>query len=120
MSQAAEVVETAAAADEGTRIARQRASEGKRQEARLGLLLCAPAVLIMVAVMAYPIFYAVYLSFFRADLRTPGEREFVWLDNYITVLSSGIWWRAFWVTMFITVVGAFFQLVLGMLYRIPA
>lgn len=107
-----------AAADEGTRIARQRASEGKRAERRLGLMLCAPAVIIMTLVMAYPIFYAVFLSFFRADLRSPDEREFVGLDNYITVLSSGIWWNAFWVTMFITVVGAALQLVFGMLLAI--
>src|SRR6185312_17555160 len=38
--------------------------------------------------------------------------------NYVTVLSSPIWWRAFGVTMFITVVSASLELVLGMLLAI--
>ncbi len=112
------VAEADASVDEGTRIAQQRASEGKRAERRLGLLLCAPAVVIMLLVTAYPIFYAIFLSFFRADMRTPDDREFIWLDNYVTVLSSGIWWKAFGVTMFLTIVGATLQLVLGMMLAI--
>ncbi len=104
--------------DEGVTIAKRRASEGKRAEARLGMLLCAPAVLFMVAVAAYPIGYAVWLSLFRADLRLPGQNEFVGIDNYVTVLSSPIWWTAVWVTVFITVVSAFLELVLGMLLAI--
>ena len=101
--------------DEGVEIARRRHSEGKRAERRLGVLLCAPAVLVMLAVAAYPIVYAFYLSLFRADLRTPDQNEFVGLSNYVTVLGSPIWWQAFGVTLFITVISAFFELVLGML-----
>jgi multiple sugar transport system permease protein len=37
-------------------------SEGAKQERRLGLWLCAPAVLVMLAVTAYPVVYAVWLS----------------------------------------------------------
>ena len=40
------------AVDEGTRIAQQRFSEGKRAERRLGLMLVAPAVIIMLVVTA--------------------------------------------------------------------
>ncbi|SDR73015.1 carbohydrate ABC transporter membrane protein 1, CUT1 family [Nocardioides scoriae] len=104
--------------DEGVAIARKRASEGKRAERRLGMMLCAPAVLVMIAVTAYPILYAIYLSFFKADLRLPGQNEFIGLDNYVTVLTSGIWWNAFGVTMFITVISTFFELVLGMVLAV--
>jgi len=104
--------------DEGVEIAKKRASEGKRAEQRLGMWLCAPAVVVMLAVTAYPILYAIYLSFFRADLRTPDANEFVGLSNYVTVLSSPIWWTAFWVTMLITVVGVVFELALGMVLAI--
>ncbi len=69
----------------------------------------------MVAVTAYPILYALWLSLNKADLRIPDENEFVWFENYVTVLSSPIWWRAFAVTMLLTVLGAFFELILGML-----
>ena len=104
--------------DEGVDIAKRRASEGKRAEQKLGMLLCAPAVVVMLAVTAYPILYAIYLSFFKADLRTPDANEFVGLGNYITVLSSPIWWSAFGITMFITVVSTSLELALGMLLAI--
>ncbi|MFE1576449.1 carbohydrate ABC transporter permease [Streptomyces fradiae] len=91
-----------------------RLSEGARQERRLGWLLCAPAVLVMAAVTAYPIGYAVYLSLQRYDLRFPDRAEFVGLSNYAAVLSSPFWWQAFWVTLFITVVSVAVELVLGM------
>jgi multiple sugar transport system permease protein len=104
--------------DEGVDIAKRRASEGKRAEQRLGLMLCAPAVIVMLVVTAYPILYAIYLSFFKADLRTPDANEFIWFDNYVTVLSSPIWWNAFWITMVITVVSTAFELVFGMLLAI--
>jgi multiple sugar transport system permease protein len=89
-------------------------SEGKRQERRLGWLLCAPAAIVMVAVTAYPILYSFWLSLQRYDLRFPDERQFVWFQNYVTVLSNGYWWTAFGVTMLITAVSVVVELVLGM------
>ncbi|MET0467296.1 MAG: sugar ABC transporter permease [Aeromicrobium sp.] len=100
--------------DESVEIARQRHSEGKKAERRLGLMLVAPAAILMVAVTAYPIGYAIWLSLFRADMRTPDDNEFVGLDNYITVLSSDIWWNAFGFTLLLTVVSVVIELVLGM------
>lgn len=101
-------------ADRQSEIAKQRFSEGKKQERKLGLLLCAPAVITMLAVTAYPIIYAFWLSLQRADLRNPAANEFVGLANYATVLQSPIWWRAFWVTTVITVISVFFELILGL------
>ncbi|MEU0947182.1 sugar ABC transporter permease [Streptomyces canus] len=89
-------------------------SVGARQERRLGWLLCAPAVVVMLAVTAYPIGYAVYLSLQRYDLRFPGQAKFVGLSNYGAVLTSPFWWDAFWVTLFITTVSVVIELVLGM------
>ncbi|MEU8337115.1 sugar ABC transporter permease [Micromonospora sp. BL1] len=89
-------------------------SENKRAERRLGWLLCAPAALVMVLVTAYPILYSVWLSLQRFDLRFPDEREFVGLENYVTVLTNDFWWTAFGVTALITVVTVAIELVLGM------
>jgi multiple sugar transport system permease protein len=98
--------------------ARRRAkaplSEGARAERRLGWLLCAPAVIVMAAVTAYPIGYAIWLSLQRYDLRFPAARHFIGLANYATVLTSRLWWTAFGVTLFITVVSVAVELVLGM------
>jgi len=105
--------------DDGTaEIARQRYTDAKRAERKLGLILVAPAVVLMLAVTAYPILYAIWLSLNRADLRRPNDNQFIWFENYVTVLSSDIWWTAFGVTMLITVVSAALELVLGMLLAI--
>ncbi|MGH2815193.1 MAG: carbohydrate ABC transporter permease [Actinomycetota bacterium] len=89
-------------------------SEGARAERRLGWLLCAPAVIVMLAVTAYPVVYAVWLSLQRYDLRFPAAREFIGLANYTTVLTSRLWWTALGVTVFITVISVAVELVLGM------
>ncbi|WP_084133008.1 carbohydrate ABC transporter permease [Parafrankia colletiae] len=85
-----------------------------RAERRLGWVLCAPAVIVILAVTAYPVGYAVYLSLQRYDLRFPADSEFVGLANYGTVLSSSLWWQALAVTAVITVISVAIQFVLGL------
>ncbi|MFI6785699.1 carbohydrate ABC transporter permease [Nonomuraea sp. NPDC050383] len=94
---------------------RQPLTEGQRAERRLGLLLCAPAAFVMVVVTGWPIVYSVLLSLQRYDLRFPAARAWVGLSNYATVLTSSVWWNAFWVTLVITVVSVAIELALGML-----
>ena len=73
-----------------------------------------PAVVVMLAVTAYPMVYAVVLSLQRYDLRFPDDHEFVGLRNYVDVLTSPLWWDAFLTTVIITVVSVVIELVLGM------
>ncbi|SFS53775.1 carbohydrate ABC transporter permease [Saccharopolyspora flava] len=89
-------------------------SDGKKAERRLGLALAAPAALVMIAVTGWPILYAFWLSFQRFDLKYPDQREFIWFDNYITVLSNGYWWNAFAVTVLVTAVSVLIEFALGM------
>jgi multiple sugar transport system permease protein len=101
-----------------TEVARGRKaplSEGAKAERRLGWLLCAPAVIVMIAVTAYPIVYAVFLSLERYNLELPQDVKFIGFANYAAVLSSPYWWHALWVTVLITVVSVSVTLVLGML-----
>jgi multiple sugar transport system permease protein len=114
VSEAATSAPAAAVATE-TRKPRKRDSERARAERRLGLMLVAPAAIVMVAVTGYPILYAIWLSLQRSDLRFPDESEFVGLGNYITVLSSSLWWSDLGRTVLITVVSVAIELVLGML-----
>ncbi|MGH3993732.1 MAG: carbohydrate ABC transporter permease, partial [Pseudonocardiaceae bacterium] len=105
---------TAPATAVETKTTRVVVSEGKRAERRLGWLLCAPAVIVMLAVTAWPIIYSVWLSLQRYDLKFPDQRKFIWFDNYVTVLSNSYWWTAFLVTTVITVISVAIELVLGM------
>jgi multiple sugar transport system permease protein len=90
-------------------------TERARAERKLAWMLCAPAVILMLLVTAYPILYAVVLSVREVDLRFPDEGGFAGVDNYIAVLKSGLWWKTVGNTAFITVVSVIIELVLGMI-----
>ena len=83
-------------------------------ERRLALVLVAPAAILMLAVTAYPIGYAVWLSLQRNSLAAPNDTAFVGLDNYVTILTDRYWWTALAVTLGITVVSVTFEFVLGL------
>ena len=85
-----------------------------RSQRRLAVALVAPAVILMLAVTAYPIGYAIWLSLLRYNLATPDDTAFVGLANYQTTLTDGYWWTAFAVTLGITVVSVAFEFVLGL------
>jgi len=103
------------AADQPTRKGKPQLSEGARAERRLGWMLCAPAVIVMIAVTGYPLIYALWLSLERYNLELPQDIKFVGLSNYGAVLSSPYWWQALKVTVIITVFSVAITLVLGML-----
>jgi multiple sugar transport system permease protein len=94
---------------------RKQLSEGARAERRLGWMLCAPAVVVMIAVTAYPVGYAIWLSLERYNLELPNAVKFVGLANYGAVLGSSYWWHSLVVTLVITVFSVGIGLVLGML-----
>jgi multiple sugar transport system permease protein len=80
---------------------------------RTAWLLTAPAVTVMLAVAAYPVGSAVWLSLQRYDLRFPGQRGFVGLGNYAAVLSAPVFWTDLGATAVITVIAVAAELVLG-------
>ena len=116
MSSNAEAAVTVAVQGEAkVRKGRPQLSEGARAERRLGWMLCAPAVIVMIAVTAYPVGYAIWLSLERYNLELPQAIKFVGLSNYGAVLSSPYWWQALKVTVIITIFSVAITLVLGML-----
>jgi multiple sugar transport system permease protein len=91
-----------------------KTSSRTRSEHKLAWMLCAPAVLAMLLVTAYPIAYAVALSLQDVDLRFPDEGGFAGLSNYTSVLTSPLWWTDIFNTVFIMVISVAIELVLGM------
>jgi len=88
-------------------------SDRSRGEERLGWKLVAPAVVVMLAVTAYPMFRALYLSLYQYRATAPDDRSFIGVDNYITVLTDPLWWRDVWNTVVIMVVSVGVELVIG-------
>jgi multiple sugar transport system permease protein len=93
----------------------RKTSSRTRSERKLAWMLCAPAVIVMLAVTAYPILYAFVLSLQKLDLRFPDQTEFIGLANYGTVLSSELWWLDVWNTAVIMIISVSIELCLGML-----
>ena len=83
-------------------------------EQRLGWYLCAPAVVLMLAVTVYPMLQALWLSLQNYRITDPGARRFVGLDNYLLILTDPLWWQDVGVTVLITVVTVAVELVLGL------
>jgi multiple sugar transport system permease protein len=89
------------------------ASDRSKAENRLGLKLVAPAVVMMLLVTAWPMGQALYLSLFRYRLTAPDDREFIGIDNYVTVLTDSLFWQDTWNTVLIMVVTVAVELVIG-------
>jgi len=91
----------------------RRRSDRATAENRLGQRLVAPAVIVMLAVTAWPMIQAIYLSMFRYRLTSPDDKEFIGLSNYGTVLTDGLFWQDTWNTVLIMVVTVAVELVIG-------
>ena len=90
------------------------ATENRKSDTRLAFILVAPAALLMLAVTAYPIGYAIWLSLQRNNLTTPNDTRFIGLGNYQTILTDRYWWTALAVTLAITVASVSIEFVLGL------
>jgi multiple sugar transport system permease protein len=73
-----------------------------------------PAIVVMLIVIAYPIYYTVDLSFFMTP---PGlqlrDKIFVGIDNYTAILTSDVFWRVTWNTLIWTLASTLIAFVLG-------
>jgi multiple sugar transport system permease protein len=78
----------------------------------LGYLLIAPAAVLLLGLLAYPLFLGVWLSLTSATLGNPGE--FVGLRNYATILADPTFRGAVFYSVFYTVLSELGKLVLGL------
>lgn len=63
-------------------------------------LLNAPALAVLIALVAYPICVSLWISLHRYNLRRPGQFDFVGLGNYIEILTSYDFWHSLRVTLY--------------------
>jgi multiple sugar transport system permease protein len=76
----------------------------------------APAVLVLLALTAWPIGRGVWLSLSSYSLTNPDDRTFVGADNYVDVLTNRSWWLAVAASLVIVVVAVLLQLVIGLAF----
>jgi multiple sugar transport system permease protein len=82
---------------------------------RSDYLYILPAFVVMLIVIAYPIYYTLELSFFNTppslQLR---DKEFVGIDNYALILRSDVFWRVTANTFIWTLASTVFAFILGL------
>jgi multiple sugar transport system permease protein len=82
---------------------------------RSDYLYVLPAIVVMLIVIAYPIYYTVELSFFNTppslQLR---DKEFIGIDNYALILRSDVFWRVTANTFIWTLASTVFAFILGL------
>lgn len=73
-----------------------------------------PALVVMLIVIAYPVYYTIELSFFQTP---PGlqlrDKTFIGLDNYKSILTSAIFWKVTGNTVIWTIASTVLAFVLG-------
>ncbi len=72
-----------------------------------------PAAVLLLAVLAYPIFYTIRISFSELDLGTFTATEWVGWDNYATVLEDERFWNSLRVTGVYLALALPLQMLLG-------
>jgi ABC-type sugar transport systems, permease components len=81
---------------------------------RADYLYVLPAIVVMLVVIAYPIYYTIELSFFKTP---PGlqlrDKIFIGTENYTAILSSDVFWKVTVNTAIWTLASTLIAFVLG-------
>lgn len=81
---------------------------------KTGLILIAPAVLLIFSLTVYPVLYGVWLSFFKKHSFFP-EQTFVGLGNYAYLLQDSQFWMSIWYGTVYSVSTIFLQIIIGVI-----
>ena len=84
-----------------------------KKERAVPWLFLAPSILLMLAVVGYPIFLGFKLSLFKWELATIGREEFVGLQNYLELLGNEKLLSSISFTLFYVVAAVGIEIVLG-------
>jgi trehalose/maltose transport system permease protein len=83
-------------------------------ERRLAHYMLAPSLILIAAVAAYPIAYAIWLSLHDYSVINPGVSRWDGLGNYKEALSSSEFWAAFRTTFIFSIISVFLETVIGL------
>lgn len=86
----------------------------RQREAKFGMKLVAPTVILIALLILYPVFYNIYLSFFDVSISPTESNNFLGLQNYIDVLTDTTFWVSFWKTIAFTIITVVGSIVLGL------
>ncbi len=83
------------------------------EDRRFGWMLTAPGLALLIAVIAFPVVWALFTSLFDYTLIAPGFHDFSGLENYRRALTDAEFLHAAWVTVLFVVCVVTLEFLLG-------
>ncbi|MCS0496216.1 carbohydrate ABC transporter permease [Ancylobacter mangrovi] len=87
--------------------------QGLRERVWYPYILIAPSMIMLVVVSLVPFIYAIYLSFHQAKFGR--VRDFIWFDNYATLLSDERFWNSIGVAATFVFIAVPIEFMLGLI-----
>jgi len=87
---------------------------GRARDIRLAYVLLAPALVLLVTALAYPIGWGIWTSFTDLSPLNDGPTAFVGLENYRRLATDPAFWRAATITVVFAAVTCAIKLALGL------
>ncbi len=92
-----------------------RAGQVKMAEGRwLPVVLLTPGIAVLLAVIAFPMLYSLYLSFTNYTLTNARNFRFVGLTQYVTLFKDPIFWQAFGRTVLFMALAVNLEFLIGL------
>ncbi len=92
-----------------------RAGQAKMAEGRwLPVVLLTPGIAVLLAVIAFPMLYSLYLSFTNYTLTNARNFHFVGLTQYVTLFKDPIFWQAFGRTVLFMALAVNLEFLIGL------
>ena len=85
-----------------------------QQEARDGMWMLLPAIVVIGVISLLPVLFTFILSVTDTPLSRPTPQNFVGMDNYLHFLNSADFWSSIWRTFYFTSVSVGLELLLGL------
>ena len=85
----------------------------KKQRTKFIVLMLMPATILLVGLTLFPFIVSLILSFTDYSLLRPGQTKFIFLDNYIELMTTDEFWIALRVTVVFTVLAVLLQVIIG-------
>jgi multiple sugar transport system permease protein len=89
-------------------------------EGTLGLLLLAPAAVLLSLIILYPVGRLVWTSFFELSLTSGLPARFAGVENFALMLEDPVFWETLWNTVLITLITVPGALVMGLALALMA
>ena len=81
---------------------------------RFALIVSIPVLLFLLLVVAYPLAYALYLSFNQIQFFGGYSAEWAGFTNYVNVVKDGDFWSSLWLTLVFTLETVILTIAVGM------